>query len=182
MTRKSTKAWPLSFSLKARRDYLLHRLLHALIFSLAFLSFACLFGEFYGLWTMRWFGCWILPPATIVLACIAWAAPIGPPSLLSPRLLIVEGAAGGVVAAVAYDLYRLPFVLGGVPLFKVFPIFGQLLLGADEPEWLVQFLGWTYHFSNGAALGIMFLALIGPYLLCLCGPAASRPGFALSLA
>jgi hypothetical protein len=35
-----------------------------------------------------------------------------------------------------------------------------LLLGADEPTWLVQLLGWAYHFSNGAALGIMFLAMV----------------------
>jgi len=72
----------------------------------------------------------------------------------------VQGALGGVVAALAYDLYRLPFVLGGAPLFKVFPRFGQLLLGASEPTWLVQLLGWSYHFSNGAALGIMFLAML----------------------
>jgi hypothetical protein len=65
-----------------------------------------------------------------------------------------------VLAALAYDLYRLPFVLGGAPLFRVFPRFGQLLLGAGEPAWLVQTLGWGYHFSNGAALGIMFLALV----------------------
>jgi hypothetical protein len=90
MTHKNTKAWPLSFSLKARRFYLLHRLLHALIFGLAFLSFACLFGEFYGLWTMQWFGCWILPPATIVLVWVAWAVPVGPPSLLSPRTLVLK--------------------------------------------------------------------------------------------
>src|SRR6185503_14815536 len=83
---------------------------------------------------------------------------------------IVQGALGGVVAAVAYDLYRLPYVLNGAPLFKVFPHFGQLLLGANEPAWLVQTLGWAYHFSNGAALGIMFLALASffrkPSLLC----------------
>jgi hypothetical protein len=64
------------------------------------------------------------------------------------------------VAAVAYDLYRLPFVLGGAPLFKVFPQFGALLLGASEPRWLVYVLGWAYHFSNGAALGIMFVAAV----------------------
>ena len=64
------------------------------------------------------------------------------------------------MAAVACDLYRLPFVLNGAPLFKVFPRFGELLLGHTEPRWLVQAVGWAYHFSNGAALGIMFLALV----------------------
>jgi hypothetical protein len=71
-----------------------------------------------------------------------------------------RGVAGGLVAAAAYDLYRLPFVLQGAPLFKVFPRFGEMLLGADGPRWLVHLLGWGYHFSNGAALGIMFLALV----------------------
>jgi hypothetical protein len=50
-------------------------------------------------------------------------------------------------------------VLSGAPLFKVFPRFGELLPGATEPRWLVHGLGWTYHFSNGAALGIMFLVM-----------------------
>jgi hypothetical protein len=50
-------------------------------------------------------------------------------------------------------------VLNGAPLFKVFPRFGELLLGAEEPRWLVHLVGWAYHFSNGAALGIMFLAM-----------------------
>jgi len=80
--------------------------------------------------------------------------------LSDPFTWIVQGAIGGLLAAVAYDLYRLPFVLSGAPLFNVFPRFGELLLGNTDPRWLVQTLGWTYHFSNGAALGIMFLAMV----------------------
>ena len=134
--------------------------MRALVFALAFLSFACLLGQFFGFWTMHAFGCVVLPPATALLAFIAWRTRCEPRGWRSPHTWIVQGALGGVVAAVAYDLYRLPFVLGGAPLFKVFPRFGQLLLGADGPAWLVQTLGWSYHFSNGAALGIMFLALV----------------------
>jgi hypothetical protein len=130
------------------------------VFLLASLSFACLLGQFYGLWSMQWFGCWILPPATALLACIAVADRSSASGIGGPRAWIVQGALGGIIAALAYDLYRLPFVLNGAPLFKVFPRFGQLLIGADGPEWLVQLLGWTYHFSNGAALGIMFLAMV----------------------
>ena len=131
-----------------------------IVFLLAFLSFTCLLGQFYGLWTMHFFACWVLPPATALLALIAYATRRQPGGVYCPKTWIVEGALGGIVAAVAYDLYRLPFVLNGAPLFKVFPRFGQLILGANEPLWLVQLLGWTYHFSNGAALGIMFLALV----------------------
>ena len=128
-----------------------------LVFTLALLSFACLLGNFYGLWTMHAFGCLVLPPATVLLIWIAWKTRAQPDG---PHRWIVQGTLGGLIAAVAYDLYRLPFVLGGAPLFKVFPRFGELLLGASEPRWLVHALGWSYHFSNGAALGIMFLALV----------------------
>jgi hypothetical protein len=101
-----------------------------------------------------------LPPASVLLIGIAWLARKQPAGVRSPFTWVVEGAVGGVVAAIAYDLYRLIFVLQGAPLFKVFPRFGELLLGAEEPRWLVHLLGWSYHFSNGAALGIMFLALV----------------------
>ncbi len=134
--------------------------LRLIVFGLAFLSFACLLGQFYGLWTMRFFGCWVLPPAAALLAWIAHRSRREPAGVASPHTWIVQGASGGVVAAVAYDLFRLPFVLQGAPLFQVFPRFGELLLGAPEPRWLVQALGWSYHFSNGAALGIMFLAMV----------------------
>lgn len=131
------------------------------VFTLALLSFACLLGQFYGLWTMHVFGCWVLPPATGMLGWIAYRHRQRQPGLASPFTWITQGAMAGVLAAVAYDLYRLPFVLSGAPLFKVFPRFGELLLGATEPRWLVHALGWSYHFSNGAALGIMFLVLAG---------------------
>ncbi len=129
------------------------------VFALASLSFACLLGQFYGLWSMRVFGCWVLPPSTALLAFVAYRNRGRGTGLDNPYAWIVHGAIAGVVAAVAYDLYRLPFVMAGAPLFKVFPRFGELLLGGTEPRWLVQTLGWTYHFSNGAALGIMFLAM-----------------------
>jgi len=110
---------------------------------------------------MRVFGCWVLLPATALLAAIAWwTRRQSHRGLQSPCTWIVQGTIGGLIAAVAYDLYRVPFVLNGAPLFKVFPKFGELLLGSNEPAWLVQMLGWSYHFSNGAALGIMFLAMV----------------------
>ena len=133
--------------------------IRVVVFGLASLSFACLLGHFYGFWTMHFFGCWILPPATALLAWIAYANPNG------ARTWIVQGTLGGILAAIAYDLYRLPFVLTGTPLFKVFPDFGRMLLGNSGPPFegsptpAAYALGWLYHFSNGAALGIMFLAL-----------------------
>jgi hypothetical protein len=128
-----------------------------LVFALGSLSLACLLGHFYRLWTMQWFACWVLLPATGLMAAMVFY-PNGHRSDISR--LIIEGALGGLIAAFAYDLYRLPFVLNGAPLFRVFAKFGELLLQRTEPAWAVQAVGWTYHFSNGAALGIMFLALV----------------------
>jgi hypothetical protein len=133
------------------------------VFTLALLSFACLLGHFFGLWTMYVFGCWVLPPASALLVYIAHRHRNRATDLTSPHTWIVQGAIAGGLAAVAYDLYRLPFVLSGAPLFQVFPRFGELLLGGTEPRWLVHTLGWAYHFSNGAALGIMFLAMVSSF-------------------
>ncbi len=131
----------------------------AAVFGLASLSLGCLLGQFYGLWTMHFFGRCVLPPATALLVIAAYLHRDHTEGLRSPWTWIVEGALGGMIAAVAYDLYRLPFVLSGIPLFKVFPQFGELLVGATEPRWLVNGVGWLYHFSNGATLGIMFLVM-----------------------
>lgn len=85
------------------------------------------------------------------------------------------GAAAGLGAAVAYDIFRLPFVFArqwglasvipALNLFKVFPAFGAMILG--EPIQQVSYsstaslLGWIYHFSNGSTIGVMYVAMIG---------------------
>jgi len=130
-----------------------------LVFTLAWISFGCLFGEFYRLVKMSTSVVAILVPATAALAWVAWRRRNLPVAWANPGTWILEGAAGGVVAAVAYDLYRLPFVLAGAPLFKVFPRFGELRIGSHSPHWAINTVGWLYHFSNGAALGIMFLTV-----------------------
>lgn len=127
------------------------------VFLLAATSFVCLLGQFYGFWSMQLFACAVFPPA---IALLVWIAYSTRKTRGGAHTWIVEGAIAGIVAAIAYDIFRVPFVLSGYPLFKVFPEFGKLLLGANGPEWLVQLLGWAYHFSNGAALGIMFLAML----------------------
>lgn len=85
------------------------------------------------------------------------------------------GLAGGLIAAAAYDVFRLPFVFAKewgldavVPpmkLFKVFPRFGAMVLGQpiEQPAYsaVTHIIGWIYHFSNGATFGVMYLALVG---------------------
>ena len=88
---------------------------------------------------------------------------------------VMIGLAGGLIAAVAYDVFRLPFVFAKawgissiVPpmnLFKVFPRFGAMVLGQpleqDHYSLLTQVVGWLYHFSNGATFGVMYVAMVG---------------------
>lgn len=152
----------------------------AVIFTLAAASIWCLLSEFYGLCTMRTFTFALLIPATLLLVAIAlldrgrgdrqlWRA-------------VVIGTIAGFVAACSYDLFRLPWVIGAVdhvgptwlrlPLFKVFPRFGAMILGehfdpsATDSQFTLaaHLVGWIYHFSNGMTFGIMYMALVGDAL------------------
>jgi len=148
------------------------------VFTLAATSIWCLLAEMYGLCSMRTFVFAVLIPATALLYLTA--------ALDSHRgdgrmwRAVVVGSVAGFVAAVAYDVFRLPFVFShawgldavGVPqmpLFKVFPRFGALILGepfaADQPDagfsLAAHLVGWAYHFSNGVTFGVMYVALIG---------------------
>src|SRR5262249_31175798 len=121
---------------------------------------------------MRTFFYFILLPATAVLYGIAlldrnrgdrrlWRA-------------VVLGSLAGLVGAVAYDIFRLPFVFSQawglerfgipqMPLFKVLPRFGALILGQPLEQanysLAAHIIGWSYHFSNGATFGVMFAAM-----------------------
>lgn len=61
------------------------------VFTLAFLSFACLLGHFYGLWTMRFFGCWVMPPAAALLGGMAYRHRERAPGLDNPATWIGAG-------------------------------------------------------------------------------------------
>ncbi len=126
---------------------------------------------------MRTFTLWVLIPSTIALIAIALLDLAKGDRRLFRACLI--GAIGGFVAAVAYDVFRVPFVVGAIdhtgpawlrlPLFKVFPRFGAMILGepftptqTDSQFTLTAHLvGWAYHFSNGITFGVMYMAMIG---------------------
>jgi hypothetical protein len=149
----------------------------ALIFLLSASSIWCLLLEMYGLCSMRTLTYALLVPSSLALAVLAWADRAKGDGRLWRAVVI--GAIGGFLAACAYDLFRLPWVIGAanqvgpswlrLPLFKVFPRFGAMILGlsytSTQPD--SQFplaahaLGWIYHFSNGITFGIMFLAIVG---------------------
>ena len=140
---------------------------------LAATSIWCLLAEMYGLCSMHTFTLWILIPATVVLYGLAiWDHTRGDGTLWRG---VIIGSLAGLLAAVAYDVFRLPFVfahawhIGGVvpqmPLYKVFPRFGAMILGQPVEQasysLATQLVGWVYHFSNGVTFGVMYVALIG---------------------
>lgn len=149
----------------------------ALVFLLSASSIWCLLAEFYGLCSMRTFTLAILIPASIALIIIAVLDRARGDGRLWRAVVI--GACGGLLAAFAYDLFRLPWVIGAadkvgpmwlrLPLFKVFPRFGAMILGLpytaqqrdSQFPLYVHVLGWVYHFSNGITFGVMYMALIG---------------------
>jgi len=144
-----------------------------LVFALAASSIACLLADFYGLCPMRIFTPFVFLPALLALFLFAaldrrrgdrqlWRA-------------VWVGFVAGLIAAAAYDVFRLPFVFARewgidsvVPplsLYKAFPRFGAMVLGQprEQPEYSLaaHVIGWIYHFSNGATFGVMYLAIIG---------------------
>ena len=144
----------------------------AIVFGLAATSIWCLLAEMYNLVDMRTFFYSILLPCTVLLYSIAILDRTRGDGRLWRAVII--GTLGGLAGAIAYDLFRLPFVYSNawslerigipqMPLFKVFPRFGALILGQpiEQPSYSLaaQLIGWAYHFSNGATFGVMFAAM-----------------------
>jgi hypothetical protein len=144
-----------------------------IVFLLAASSIACLMADFYRLCPMRAFTLAVFLPAVLALAGLAVFDRIrGDGSLWRG---VMTGLLAGFLAAVAYDLFRLPFVfarewgiesaLPRMNLFKVFPRFGAMILGepVEQPHYSLAAhgIGWIYHFSNGATFGVMYTALLG---------------------
>lgn len=145
----------------------------SLVFLLAGSSLACLLFDFYGLCPMRLFTLAVFVPAMIILVAFAVLdRQRGDGRLWSAVLM---GLVAGLVAAASYDIFRLPFVFANqwgiasvVPalnLFKVFPQFGAMILSQPLEQasysLAATLLGWAYHFSNGATLGVMYIAAVG---------------------
>ena len=144
-----------------------------LVFLLAASSIACLLFDFYRLCPMRVFTLFIFLPAMFILFAFALFDRFRGNGTLWRAVLI--GFVGGLLAAVSYDVFRLPFVFAKewgidsvVPpmnLFKVFPRFGAMVLGQpiEQANYSLgtQIVGWIYHFSNGATFGVMYVAMIG---------------------
>jgi hypothetical protein len=125
---------------------------------LGVLSVTSLLAWVYGLGSFR---TWFLvtgAPAVVALVALAIAAARGrgPRDL---RLALVGGALGGLAGTIGYDLFRIPFVVGGLRLFAPIDSYGVLLMGADGSSPTTGFVGWAYHFTNGIGFGIAYAAV-----------------------
>ena len=118
---------------------------------------------------MRPFTLVVFLPACCALVAIALYDRLRGDGRLGKLILI--GATSGFIAAVSYDIFRLPFVYSTqwglasfvppLPLFKVFPQFGAMILGSNDSSSVpAQVLGWGYHFSNGVTFGVMYATMI----------------------
>ena len=143
------------------------------VFVLASSSIGSLLSDFYGARSMRAFAEFVFIPAMVGLLAIAGFDNAKGDGRLYRAVLM--GIFAGLLAAFAYDIFRLPFVFAKewgidyvVPqmnLFKVFPGFGAMILSQplEQPHYsgAAQIIGWAYHFSNGATFGVMYMSLIG---------------------
>jgi hypothetical protein len=144
-----------------------------LVFILAGSSIACLLADFYKLCPMKVFTPFIFLPALTGLCVFAVLDRWRGDGQLWRAVWI--GMLAGLIAAVAYDVFRLPFVharewgidsvVAPMKLFKIFPRFGAMVLGQpiEQQQYSVaaHVIGWIYHFSNGATFGVMYLAIMG---------------------
>src|SRR4051812_19915737 len=79
-----------------------------LVFLLASSSIACLLLDFYGVCPMRLFTIMFFLPAMLILGAMAAVDRFQGNGELWRAVLI--GLSGGLLAAIAYDVFRLPFV------------------------------------------------------------------------
>ncbi len=143
------------------------------VFSMAASSIACLLFDFYGLCPMPTFTFFIFLPAFVALIALAIADRAWGNRQLWRGVML--GLWAGFIAAIAYDIFRLPFVFAkqlgiesfvpAMNLFKNFPRFGAMILGQPIEQQTYSIaahvVGWIYHFSNGITFGIMYVAIVG---------------------
>jgi hypothetical protein len=113
---------------------------------------------------MSWTAGFVVLPGAIAFTVIIFAARgrRQGAELIADRA--IAGAKWGLVATLAYDAIR-PLLVWALRLhfhpFRAHPIFGSLITGRPRDSALAIAVGWTYHFWNGVAFGVM-LSLVRP--------------------
>ena len=98
-----------------------------------------------------------LPGLTLLTLLAIWARLFGREALWE-RLM--AGLWAGALATLAYDVVRLPISLWDVPVFKSISYFGTLILDLPSPTPLSEWVGWTYHLTNGVTFGLMYALIV----------------------
>jgi len=114
-----------------------------------------------GISSMPFLSKWLLLPSIIIIIAIYLIAKRQQRTVLSNRIL--KGALAGLVATVGLEIVRLiGFKLGWMP-GDMPKLLGVLITNRfmKGPSTWSNFLGYAYHFWNGATFGIIFAVLFG---------------------
>lgn len=115
-------------------------------------SIAALLAELYDVAQMAPVFVLVTIPSSVALAAIGmWRSPL--------RGAVRVGAIGGLLGTVAYDVFRIPFMLAGMRVFAPISSYGLMAAAADQSTGVTTVLGWSYHLSNGVAFGIAYMLL-----------------------
>ncbi len=114
-----------------------------------------------GIADMKVMGLWLLLPTIVVLLTALLFAQVRGYVRLVNR--VVAGAAAGIVATVGLEVVRMySFHHGGMPgdLPRLMGVLltDQFMVG---PSPFSDFIGYTYHYWNGASFGIVFAVVLG---------------------
>lgn len=93
-------------------------------------------------------------PGIVFLLGVWWR---GAEARYSPlREALAIGILAGLVATLAYDLARVPFLIFGQRVFMTINTYGVWISDAVQSSRFTDLIGWSYHFSNGIAFGILY--------------------------
>lgn len=98
-----------------------------------------------------------LPGLALLIGLATWARFFSQDELWKR---FVAGLWAGALATLAYDVVRLPISLWDVPVFKSISYFGTLILDLPSPTPLSEWVGWTYHLTNGVTFGLMYALVV----------------------
>lgn len=130
------------------------------VFLLGGTSVASLLAWVYGLGSFRGWFLAVSVPGQVLLAAIAlWA--VRRDDLEELRVLLLAGFLGGLVGTLGYDLFRVPFVLGGLRVLAPIDSYGVLAAGTAASSQWTGLLGWSYHVTNGIGFGLAY-AMLAP--------------------
>lgn len=128
--------------------------LRVVCFACCLPSGGALLAKVYGVSSLQVVALAIGVPCYLALGLLWWWAERSGKRAISSQ--IAAGFLGGLLGTVAYDLARVPFLLAGQRVFAPISAYGVWIVGADMSSRFTEVAGWTYHFSNGIAFGIMY--------------------------